>query len=117
VDEYGKWRNGDIFYNCAYEKPFCDYSEFIPIEDLPDIINKAIAEDIPPCEWDDSVEWPKLTGKETKAELVSMVEDLHAAEIYTFDSWFNKSDYDTYSHRFNTPGGEQLIAFGDYGYG
>ena len=116
-DEFSKWRNGDIFYNYSYEQPFCNYPEFIPIEDLPDIITKAIKDGIPPNEWDTSLEWPKLSGAETKADLNRIVEDLHSTEIYTYEGWFGKSDYDTYSHSFTTPGGENMVVFGDYGYG
>lgn len=51
------------------------------------------------------VETQKLLGKEYDEE-----------ELLTYDDWQNYDEMETFYETYKTPGGEEVVAFGAYGY-
>lgn len=67
--------------------------------------------------WNDSLiskdEVEKENDEEWKEKLEDYIEDY--SDYYTYED-FNNLEYETYEDTFKTPNGEEVIAFGYYGY-
>lgn len=103
-DVYDKWKRGEVFFCGDTWGSDSEYAKmkWVTLEQARDILAK--------CKYYDGIAPDKLDEKE-------LIEACREAdiEIRTFDNY--GSDYlEFFSDEFVTPGGERVIAFGEYGY-
>ena len=60
-------------------------------------------------------EWEDLTTEEKQDYLNSAREKLRDGDTKTYDDFF-RGYYETYTRHFKTPSGDEMVAFGNYGY-
>ena len=133
-DEFQKWKNGELFY---YE---CN-NEFVDADRRNEIIRKWILEDKINTNWKEktitfkgeTVSFEGYNDREEKIKKFYTTENLSEItqeeidefleeefDIYetpcSYDEYFENIRYETYETKHTTAKGEEIIAFGYYGY-
>ena len=90
VEDYNKWKSGEVLLNDGWEAK----EPFISKEDVLELLKKD--------------------GVDLDDDLDDIFIDY---EYYTYDSyWDSESDLEGFSETYKTKTGEEIIAFGRYGY-
>lgn len=92
-DTYERWKNGELFF-AVYDGCFLTREEVI-------------------AELRDNKYYKGPDPDTLKPEDVKGATD---GEIITYEQWCERDYMEGYEKRFTTPGGETVVAFGEYGY-
>jgi hypothetical protein len=113
-DLFSKWTRGEVVLNCAWGI-FNEEDDFIPIAELPALIKKAADYDISRY---GSSSWPDVPDdvEDSVEKLKAFAESLYDCDLFTYDYWSDDYDLETYDSSFTTPSGDEMVAFGKYGY-
>lgn len=110
-DEYEKWINGQVLF----DKDFNKFVKNITIsskqyKDAENYYNRnklAYYKD-----------WEDLTDKEKQDYTVKYLKDKGEYDdtLYAHEEWVDSVEYETFEQEFTTPSGDNMVAFGYYGY-
>ena len=110
-DEYEKWINGQVLF----DKDFNKFVKNITIsskqyKDAENYYNRnklAYYKD-----------WEDLTDKEKQDYTVKYLKDQGEYDdtLYAHEEWVDSVEYETFEQEFTTPSGDNMVAFGYYGY-
>lgn len=98
--DYEKWKNGEMYWD-KWNDSLVSKDE---VEKENDKLREQFISEHP--DFDE-------TDEEWKEELEDYINDY--SDYYTYED-FNDLEYETYKDTFKTPNGEEVIAFGYYGY-
>lgn len=110
-EEYSKWKNGELLYD-DWEESFVEPYKLTD-SDMEDAIKEY--EKKKGTYWK---EWNDLTEEETEKWISDYV-SMHISKEElgtTYDDYFNCSYLDTYEKYYTTKNGDEVVAFGRYGY-
>lgn len=100
--EFDKWKNGKVYFNDSYYSSLKGEGQWLTKEEA---IRAIISSGYPPKEN------PYDMDSETLDNLLS-----DEYNIYTYYNYFNDYDYEHYAEDYRTEHGDDIVAFGYYGY-
>ena len=101
-NEYDDWKNGKVYLNEYWWNSSSEYKnkQFVTKEEIVDICAK-------------STHSTNIDINDSEFENTVYDYDFYSYNLY----WYKKTDYyETFEENCTTPGGEEVIAFGYYGY-
>lgn len=102
ANEYDDWKNGKVYFNDSWIYGTSEYQNksFVTKEEIVDIYNK--------CNYEDT-----LDINDPNFEEFVLDHDFYTYEDY----WDQKGNYyDMFHKDYTTPSGDEVVAFGYYGY-
>lgn len=113
-DEFEAWKNGELLYN-SWDNEFVKGKSTIELteEEKAEVekeYNKNRRNNKFMMTWD-------MLSDEDKQELYNEYaeENYDESEEYTYDRYMYGGYLESYTHRFTTPSGDKMVAFGKYG--
>lgn len=99
--EYDEWEKGNLYFN---KNAHWDGSpKFLTKEEAIQYLNEN---------W--HYAYSEITEKDLNEDEIAEV--MNDCGLYTCDEFFNDCDMETFWDTFKTPAGEEVVAFGYYGY-
>lgn len=98
--EFDKWKEGKVYFNDSWA--LCDDPQWLTKEEtIKAIISCGFPPKENPYDMDDN-------------ELNDLLSNEYG--IYTYYNYFNDYDYEHYEKRYRSEHGDEIVAFGYYGY-
>lgn len=98
-DEYDKWKNGKVLFWQWQDK-------FAAKEDIIEELQNAR------YRYSNELKYPDVNWEDEDE-----VNDIFSEEkIQTYEEFFDNYDFETFENSYKTPNGEEVVAFGYYGY-
>lgn len=123
-DDYDKWKRGDVFWlNNSWHKLYTD-KDFVTPEELEELAEKYNEEQQEYIDAGDKfakvLDIDKVLNERPDYDSWSdsyWNTERSALEAYTTDDFYVSNDeLETYSRTFTSPSGDEMVAFGAFGY-
>ena len=114
-ETYNKWLDGKVLFS-DWHQEFIEVGELTPL----DYEEAGIKYEACKCKYYKS--WNELSAEEKKEYTIEYVltykKKKDHDEYLTYDQWADchENVTETFSQHYTTPGGENIVAFGYYGY-
>ena len=110
-ETFEAWKNGELLFHC-WEDEFVSNNELK--EDMIDEAKQYYESNMNPFmkEWDD-------LSEEVKGQWINDYIHDHTdynSDYRTYNQFMNDYELETFVERYTTEGGEEIVAFGSYGY-
>lgn len=100
-DEYDEWENGNIYYN--KDSHWNGYPEFLTKDEAMRCLKE-----------NNQYSYNHIIDDNLNHEDIDEV--FRDCGIYSYDKFYDDIDMETFYDEFTTPAGEDVVAFGYYGY-
>lgn len=110
-ESYERWIKGDAVLNEGWSSFWSDYPDIIPIEDVPTALLKY--KGVSHYSYTDLSEDITIDDIKYDTNYEDLLRDIG---LFTYQMWLDDEYLDTYERNFTTPSGDEMIAFGKYGY-
>ena len=100
-NEYDEWENDNLYFNTNAR--WDGSSQFLTKEEAIKYLKKSYP-----------YAYSEIT--EDKLDIDEIEEVFKDCGLYTCDKFFSNCDFETFWDKFTTPAGEDVVAFGYYGY-
>lgn len=113
-EEFESWKKGELLYDTWNDQFVKGKSEVELLEEEKEEVkeeyNKRCRDNKFMMSWD-------MLSDEYKQELYNdyIEENYDDSEEYTYDRYMYGGYLESYTHRFTTPSGDEMVAFGKYG--
>lgn len=100
-EEFETWKAGKTYFNedCWSDSEFAG-NQFVTMDQLRDIAEKGKYH-------------PLYNAADVDEEIIL---GYFSGEVYTYDDYFHQTELEPYEAYYTTPKGEEIVAFGKYGY-
>lgn len=109
--DFDKWKNGEVYLNDGWWSDKINdpnkNKTFLTVDEAVNLVKAW--KDVYGDDDDDAVDYDSM-------DILEKEEKIEAYEIYTFEDYFSKSWLETYEERYTTEHGDDVVAFGYYGY-
>lgn len=106
AEEFKKWQNGEMLFDEWNEN-------FVPAIPLSDDEKRDVEN-----AYEGGKPWHKLSDEEKNAEYIdyARANGLVDEDYQTYEEYMNDDELEPYEQSYKTEGGEEIVAFGKYGY-
>lgn len=123
-DDYDKWKHGDVFWLDNDWRKLDTNKNFVTPEELEELAEKYNEEQQKHIDSGDkfahTVDIDKVLNEQRDYDSYYdsyWDTERSALEAYTMDDWYARNgDLETYSETFTSPSGDEMVAFGAFGY-
>lgn len=109
--DFDKWKNGEVYLNDGWWSDKINdpnkNKTFLTVDEAVNLVKAW--KDVYGDDDDDAVDYDSM-------DILEKEEKIEAYEIYTFEYYFSKSWLETYEEHYTTEHGDDVVAFGYYGY-
>lgn len=109
--DFDKWKNGEVYLNDGWWSDKINdpnkNKTFLTVDEAVNLVKAW--KDVYGDDDDDAVDYDSM-------DILEKEEKIEAYEIYTFEDYFSKSWLETYEEYYTTEHGDDVVAFGYYGY-
>lgn len=106
AEEFKKWQNGEMLFDEWNEN-------FVPAIPLSDDEKRDVEN-----AYEGGKPWHALSDEEKNAEYIdyARANGLVDEDYRTYEEYMSDDELDSYEQSYTTEGGEEIVAFGKYGY-
>lgn len=109
--DFDKWKNGEVYLNDEWWSDKINdpnkNKTFLTVDEAVNLVKAW--NDVYGDDDDDAVDYDSMG-------ILEKEEKIKAHEIYTFEDYFSKIWLETYKEHYTTEHGDDVVAFGYYGY-
>lgn len=109
--DFDKWKNGEVYLNDGWWSDEINdpnkNKTFLTVDEAVNLVKAW--KDVYGDDDDDAVDYDSMG-------ILEKEEKIKVYEIYTFKDYFSKSWLETYKEHYTTEHGDDVVAFGYYGY-
>lgn len=109
--DFDKWKNGEVYLNDEWWSDEINdpnkNKTFLTVDEAVNLVKAW--NDVYGDDDDDAVDYDSMG-------ILEKEEKIKAHEIYTFEDYFSKIWLETYKEHYTTEHGDDVVAFGYYGY-